>query len=147
MEWQAGIWAVTLWTAGRVPTLVTFGPRHMAASQLGRLALDQWKRINLLFPNIAVDEHALLPDRFRALVHAPSLTELELGLAWYRSVTAAEARQARLTRSSVIWEFGHDRMAVETAEELVTWRRRLRTGRAMGLSGGIPESASATADR
>src|SRR5262249_27328865 len=32
MGWQAGIWAITLWTAGRIPSLVSFGSNSIEAS-------------------------------------------------------------------------------------------------------------------
>ncbi len=143
MDWQAGIWAVTLWTAGRVPTLVTFGLRQVAASLLGAMVLERWSQLTAFFPRVVVDEFAVLPDRFRALLHPPNRAELELALAWFRTTIAQEARLASLSRSGVIWEVGHEIMAVETAEELVTWRRRIRTGRALGLSGKLPEAEAA----
>lgn len=147
MEWQAGIWAVTFWTAGRIPSLVTFGTRRISASLLGALVLERWGQLNSHFPKVAVDEFAVLPDRFRALVHAPSLAELDRAVAWFRTATIQEARLASLTRSSVVWETGQELMAVETAEELVSWRRRIRAGRALGLSGALPERISAEAGR
>ena len=145
MDWQAGIWAVTLWTAGRVPTLVTFGPRQVTASLIGALVLERWGQLNAFFPKVVVDEFAVLPDRFRALVHTPNLAELELALAWFRTTIVQEARLAALTRSPVIWESGHELLAVETAEELLTWRRRIRAGRSLGLSGKLPDGEAALA--
>ena len=142
MDWQAGIWAVTLWTAGRVPSLVTFGPKQVTASLLGTMVLERWGQLGTFFPKVTVDEFAILPDRFRVLLHTPNVAELELSLAWFRTTIAQEARLAALSRSGVIWEVGHEILAVETAEELVTWRRRIRTGRALGLSGKVPDEAT-----
>lgn len=134
----SGIYAVTLWTAGRLPSLVSFNGRSVAVSLLGRLVLERWGQLASAFRELTIDEFAILPDRFRAVVHCRSPADLELGLAWFRAAVAQEARLARLSLSGVVWESGGDVIAVESADELMSWRRRIRAGRALGLSGSLP---------
>lgn len=134
-----GIWAVTMWTAGRVPSLVTFATARMGASLLGRLVLERWEQMADSFDELTVDEFAILPDRFRAVVHSPGLAQIELALAWFRAAVAQEARLAGLAANGAVWETGSDLIPIESAEELVSWRRRIRTGQALGLSGRVPD--------
>jgi hypothetical protein len=96
--------------------------------------------VGTFFPALTLDEYAVLPDRFRALVHVPGLTELETALAWFRTTVAEEAKLAWLTVSGILWECGHELQPVDSLEELASWRRRIRTGRALGLSGRLPEA-------
>jgi hypothetical protein len=138
MQPSATVWSVTLWTAGRQPSLVKFGPVRITASLLGDLVLERWAQVAQVFADIIVDEFAILPDRFRAIVHAPSIAQLELAMAWFRAAVAQEARLANLSGTGIVWETGSDLVAIECAEELVGWRRRIRTGRALGLSGRMP---------
>lgn len=133
------VWALSLWTAGRVPSLVDFGAGRIGPSLLGRLVLERWEQMASTFPEIALDEYAILPDRFRALVHAAVAAQIELALAWFRAAVAHEARLARLSTSGVLWEMGADLAAVENLDEWISWRRRIRAGRALGLSGRLPE--------
>lgn len=138
MIWHSGIWAVTLWTAGRVPSLVAFGTKRVDASLLGRLVLDRWGGIPSRFPDLVIDEFAILPDRFRALVHTPRLRRLERAVLWFKAAVSREARVTALSFRSHLWETGAELQPVAAAEELVSWRRRIRTGRALGLSGSLP---------
>ena len=133
-----GVWSVTMWTAGRMPSLVTFGARTIEASLLGSLVLERWEQMAGTFEDLVVDEFAILPDRFRAVVHAGTVAQLELALAWFRAALAQEARLACLSTTGVVWESGSDLVPIETPEELLSWRRRIRTGRALGLSGRLP---------
>lgn len=150
---SSGIYAVTLWTAGRMPTLVSFDRRGVAVSLLGRLVLERWGQLASAFRELTIDEFAILPDRFRAVVHCLSPADLELSLAWFRAAVAQEARLAGLSQSGVVWESGGDIIALESADELMSWRRRIRAGRALGLSGSLPTGvppapkAAATATR
>ncbi len=141
MIWHSGIWAVTLWTAGRVPSLVAFGAKRVEASLLGRLVLDQWRSVPGRFPDLIVDEFAVLPDRFRALVHTSSLRRLERAVLWFKATIGREARVAAVSGRSHLWETGAELQPVAAAEELASWRRRIRTGRALGLSGRLPDDA------
>ncbi len=138
MSVSSGIFAVTLWTAGRMPTLVSFERRGVAVSLLGRLVLERWGQLATAFRELTIDEFAILPDRFRAVVHCRSPAHLELGLAWFRAAVAQEARLAKLSKSGIVWETGSDVTAIESADELMSWRRRVRAGRALGLSGSLP---------
>lgn len=135
---NTGVWALTLWTAGRVPSLVSFGPKRIEASLLGTLVLERWHQMARAFPDLIIDEFAILPDRFRAIVHAPTVAQIELALAWFRAAIAQESRLARLSASGVVWETGPELEPVDTVEELQSWRRRIRTGRSLGLSGRLP---------
>lgn len=136
-----GVWAVTMWTAGRLPTLVTFGPKRIQASLLGALVLERWEQMATTFIDMTVDEFAILPDRFRAIVHAETVAQLELGLAWFRAALAQEARLANLSSTGAVWETGSDMVPIESIDELTSWRRRIRTGRSLGLSGRLPDQA------
>ena len=133
-----GVWAVTMWTAGRMPSLVCFGPRRVEASLLGTLVLERWEQMAGTFDDLVIDEFAVLPDRFRAVVHAGTVAQLELALAWFRAALAQEARLAGLSTTGAVWETGSDLTPIETPEELLSWRRRIRTGRSLGLSGRMP---------
>lgn len=135
------IWGLSLWTAGRVPSLVDFSGGRIGPSLLGRLVLERWEQTAATFPELSLDEFAVLPDRFRALVHAPVVAQVELALAWFRAALAHEARLAELSASGVLWEMGAELIAVESLDEWITWRRRIRAGRALGLSGRLPDPA------
>lgn len=139
---RTGILAVNFWTAGRAPSLVTFGERHVGPSLLGLLVLERWAQMATVFPALTLDEFAVLPDRFRALVHSPSMAEVELAIAWFRAAVGQEARLAGLAAAGIVWEYGHDLHPVESPEELASWRRRIGTGRLLGLSGRLPEPAA-----
>ena len=138
MIWHSGIWAVTLWTAGRVPSLVAFGTKRVDASLLGRLVLDRWGSLPSRFPDLIIDEFAILPDRFRALVHTAHHRRLERAVLWFKASVSREARTTALSIRSHLWETGAELQPVAAAEELASWRRRIRTGRALGLSGQLP---------
>ncbi|MSR01583.1 MAG: hypothetical protein EXR94_02415 [Gemmatimonadetes bacterium] len=139
MIWHSGIWTVTLWTAGRIPSFVAFGTKRVDASLLGRLVLDRWRDIPTRFPELIVDEFAILPDRFRALVHISSLRRLERAVLWFKATIGREARVTALPCPNHLWETGAELQPVAAAEELASWRRRIRTGRALGLSGRLPD--------
>jgi len=143
MIWHSGIWTVTLWTAGRVPSFVAFGARRVDASLLGRLVLDQWGGMPSRFPDLVIDEFAILPDRFRALVHAPGARRLERAVLWFKAAVSRQARIASLSHRSHLWETGAELQPVAEASELASWRRRIRTGRALGLSGRLPDYRAA----
>ncbi len=138
MIWHAGIWSITLWTAGRVPSLVAFGTKRIEASLLGRLVLERWGSLPSRFPDLILDEFAILPDRFRALAHAADRHRLERAVTWFKAAVSREARVTALSARSHLWEIGVELHGVVAAEELASWRRRIRTGRALGLSGRLP---------
>ena len=93
---SARIWTITLWMAGRLPGLVDFSGTRVGPSLLGKLVLERWEQLGTVFPEVALDEYAVLPDRFRALLHAPVVAQVELALAWFRAAVAQEARLAEL---------------------------------------------------
>ena len=138
MPARCGIWTITLWTAGRVPSLVTLSRPRIGASLLGTLTLDLWGTLNTRFPPLTLDEFALLPDRFRALLHTEADKPLIRAVQWFKAAVDREARRRGLSQRGVIWETGFERFAVDSIEELASWRRRIRTGRALGLSGRLP---------
>lgn len=136
---SARVWSITLWTAGRTPGLVDFGGCRVGPSLLGRLVLERWEQLASVFPEVSLDEFAVLPDRFRALVHARVVAQVELALSWFRAALAHEARLARLSDSGLLWEVGAEIGPIESLEEWLSWRRRIRAGRALGLSGRLPQ--------
>ncbi|MEZ4455424.1 MAG: hypothetical protein R2882_02565 [Gemmatimonadales bacterium] len=141
------VWTVTLWTAGRLPTLVEFGAGRIGPSLLGRLVLERWEQLAAVFPELAVDEYAILPDRFRALVQSPVAAQIELAVAWFRAALAQESRLAGLSGTGVVWEVGVELLLLESVEEWIGWRRRIRTGRSLGLSGPPPAVGSGWSGR
>ncbi|MGE3618795.1 MAG: hypothetical protein AB7L66_23210 [Gemmatimonadales bacterium] len=132
------VWAVTLWTAGRLPSLVEFGAGRIGPSLLGRLVLERWEQLAAVFPEVVVDEYAILPDRFRALVQSPVAAQIELAVAWFRAALAQESRLAGLSGTGIVWEVGVELLLLESVDEWIGWRRRIRTGRSLGLSGAPP---------
>ena len=95
-------------------------------------------RIPSRFPDLIIDEFAILPDRFRALVHTTHHRRLERAVLWFKASVSREARTTALSIRCHLWETGAELLPVAAAEELASWRRRIRTGRALGLSGQLP---------
>lgn len=137
MLYRARIWTITLWTAGRVPSLVSFADGRVEPSLLGVLTLTHWSRLAGSYPTLVLDEFALLPDRFRALIHAEQERLIGVAVAGFKRRLTGAARERGLLRTSWLWEAGYQRLPVESVEELASWRRRIAAGRSLGLSGNL----------
>lgn len=130
---ELGVWAVTLWAAGRAPLLVGLGPGGVGLSQLGRIVRAEWRALGRRYRGIALGEYAVLPDRLRALLHvAGGRPRLERAVA---SFTARVARTAG-AEAGRLWEPGLEASLLLGPEELERWRRLIRAAAAGIFPGG-----------
>ena len=126
------VWAVTLWTAGRRPYLMTLTPRGVRLSGVGRAARNEWQAMSAGPLDLSVGEFVILPDRLRGLLHvAAALDELavETALAWFKA--RLEARVG-VSERAACWEPNVEAVRLESPVELVSWRRRIRAARRAG---------------
>lgn len=143
-----GVWAVTVWTTKRAPTLVTAGPRGVALSQAGQELRARWVALGRAWPGVVTDEVAILPDRLRGVLHVPA--GLDIGAALARLAggepgsAAAERRLpgAEAPRAPMLDVEAHP---VSGPEELALCRRRIRAAAGALYGRSEPGSPAAVA--
>ena len=142
--WSAGVWAITLWTAGRAPRFVGMGPKGLGLNELGELVQRHWEEAFAPNPTVTLDELGVLPDRLRALIHVPwdrPAGALGRIVARFKRSLTRSARQAGLLgRNSCLWEVGFEGSLVKGPDELAFWRRRIRVARANGRAESAVQS-------